>query len=236
MTIQFHHEIEKLQGDLLGLSTIVEENTKKALKAFETRDLELAEEVIQKDFEIDNREVELEEECLKLLALYQPVAIDLRFIIAALKINNDLERVGDLGGNIAKRVKIYAKYPDIQSPFDLEKMAQSSFALLHKSLDSFIKFDAAMAQDVRINDDEVDTYNEEAQQLISRAMREEPGKEEGFLQLIWVAKHLERVADHATNIAEDIIYMLRGQIVRHQNEPDIEGTGESSAGKETKSE
>lgn len=220
MTIQFHHEIDKLQKDLLSLSSVVEENTRKALKAFETRDVDLAEEVIRKDQEIDKLEVELEEECLKLLALYQPVAVDLRFIVAALKINNDLERVGDLGSNIAKRVKTYAKYPDIQSPFDLQKMAQSSFALLHESLDAFIKFDISLAQNVRLSDDEVDTYNDEAQHLIGESMRKAPGKEEGFLQLVWVAKHLERVADHATNIAEDIIYMLRGQIVRHQGAPD----------------
>jgi len=225
MTIHFQNEIEKLQKDLLNLSAVVEENTRKGLRAFENRDTDLAAEVIQKDHEIDQMEVDLEEECLKLLALYQPVAIDLRFIIAALKINNDLERVGDLGANIAKRVKNFSKYPDIESPFDLQKMAQSSFSLLHKSLDAFVNFDVDTAQDVRVNDNEVDTYNEEAQHQISEAIKKTPEKEEGYIQLIWVAKHLERVADHATNIAEDIIYMLRGQIVRHKSKSS-EGDGD----------
>lgn len=219
MTVHFHHEVEKLHDNLLHLSAVVEENIHNGIRAFETRDTSAAEAVIEKDNQIDQMEVELEEECLKLLALYQPVAIDLRCIVAAMKINNDLERVGDLATNIAKRVKTYAQYPDIESPFDLEQMAQSATDLLRRSLDAFVNLDIKIAEEIRVKDDDVDAYNDQAQQVISDAIKREPQKEDGYIQLVWVAKHLERVADHATNIAEDIIYMLQGKIVRHTGKP-----------------
>lgn len=215
MSMHLQYEIDRLERRVLELGALVEENINKAVRALEKRDVKMAREVIKGDNEVDEMEVELEEECLKLLALYQPVAVDLRFIIAALKINNDLERVGDLATNIAKCVEPYSAYPEIVLPVDIHEMAQIALALLRKSLDAFVKLDTKLAHDVRQDDREVDSYNREAEKLVSEAIKKHPDKEEGYLQLILVARHIERLGDHATNIAEDIIYMLEGEIVRH---------------------
>lgn len=213
--MHLHHEIDRLERRLLELGALVEENIGDAVSAFEKRDIDSARRVIDTDNRVDRMEVEVEEECLKLLALYQPVAVDLRFIIAALKINNDLERVGDQAVGIAKRVETFAKYPEIALPVDLHRMAGKALNLLRQSLDAFVRLDTRLAHDVRQSDKEVDAYNREAEATVNRYIKQHPDKEEGYLQFMLVARGIERVGDHATNIAEDIIYMLEGEIVRH---------------------
>ncbi|MFO7822146.1 MAG: phosphate signaling complex protein PhoU [Lentisphaeria bacterium] len=216
MLTHLHKEIDRLENRVLELGAVVEENINKAVRAFEGRDIEVARQVIESDKEVDEMEVELEEECLKMLALYQPVAVDLRVIISALKINNDLERVGDLAANIAKCTEPYAEYPAITPPVDIHAMAQKALALLRSSLDAFVQLDMDLAYKVRQQDNEVDAYDREVEIRVKEAIKKQPEYDEGYLQIIWVGRHIERVADHATNIAEDIIYMLKGEIVRHK--------------------
>jgi phosphate transport system protein len=211
-------EIESLKKLILGLSATVEDNVYKAVQALTDRSSAIAEEVIKSDLRIDETEVAIEEECLKVLALHQPVAIDLRFIIAIMKINNDLERMGDLAVNIAERAMFLAtrEKPDI--PLDLPLMAEKTKAMMKKSLDSLMKQDARLAYEVLAADDEIDAMNREMYGEIQDAIRRRPDQLESFIHLLSCSRHLERIADHATNIAEDVIYMIEGTIVRHRAE------------------
>jgi len=163
-------------------------------------------------------EVDVEEECLKILALYQPVAIDLRFIITALKINNDLERIGDLAVNIAERSEFLARQPEVHVPLDLEKMTEKTQSMLTKSLDALVNMDCDLAHQVCAADDEVDAMNRQMYLTVQDGIRQHPEQLESLIHLLSASRHLERIADHATNIAEDVIYMAEGQIVRHRAE------------------
>ena len=218
MRTHLHKEIDRLENRVLELGALVEENINKAVRAFEARDIDVARQLIEADNEVDEMEVELEEECLKMLALYQPVAVDLRVVIAALKINNDLERVGDLAANIAECTEAYAEYPAITPPVDIHAMSQKALALLRTSLDAFVQLDTGLAYKIRKLDNEIDVYDRDVEKRVQEAIKKQPEYDEGYLQIIWVAHHIERVADHATNIAEDIIYMLKGEIVRHKED------------------
>jgi phosphate transport system protein len=213
-------EIEKLKKSILLLSAHVERNVHDAVKAIEERDEKLARKVIDSDLEIDTMEVEIEEEALKLLALYQPVANVLRFIISVIKINNDLERIGDLAANISKRAVFLATHERVNIPFDFTAMARKALAMLKKSIDCLMNPDAklAFAYQVCEEDDTVDDLNRRAFSEIKKAIQNDPANINGFMQLNSVARSIERIADHATNIAEDIIYMLEGEIVRHHPE------------------
>jgi phosphate transport system protein len=163
-------------------------------------------------------EVELEEECLKVLALHQPVAIDLRFIIAVLKINNDLERIGDLAANISERTVALAESDRIDPPFDFTAMAASTQQMLKGSLDCLVQMDTALAQHVLDLDDEVDAMHSRNFQLIKDQIRRHPENLESLTHYLTVSRHLERIADLATNIAEDVYYMIEGEIVRHTSD------------------
>jgi phosphate transport system protein len=178
----------------------------------------LAEKVIAGDDQIDRMEVELEEECLKILALHQPVAIDLRFIVAVLKINNDLERIGDLAANIAERTVALADSGRIDPPFDFTGMAASTRQMLKGSLDCLVKMDTVLAQHVLDLDDEVDAMHSHNFQLIKEQIRSHPDHLESLTHYLTVSRHLERIADLATNIAEDVYYMIEGEIVRHTSD------------------
>jgi phosphate transport system protein len=215
MTKHFDRELEKLKKKILSLGALVEERVYLAIKAIEDRDPDLAEKIIRSDHEIDETEVEIEEECLKILALYQPVAIDLRFIIAVIKINNDLERIGDEAVNIAERIQSMAKYPNISFHFDYTEMAEIAAAMLKQSLDALVNLDIDTAFRVITMDDEVDNIQSNAYKQIKQAMREHPKEMTFLLNLYLISRHLERVADHATNIAEEVIYLIEGEIVRH---------------------
>lgn len=216
MQQHLHREIEKLKSMLLSLGTDVEENVYKAVKALDERDGTLADEVIGADGQVDRFEVYLEEECLKILALHQPVAIDLRFVIAVLKINNDLERIGDLAVNIAERAKFLASRDAMDVPFDFMSMADKTRAMLKRALDALVNMDPRMARDVCAADDEVDALNREMYGRIQSSMQQHPDRIDGLIHYLGVSRYLERIADHATNLAEDVIYMVDGDIVRHR--------------------
>jgi phosphate transport system protein len=186
-----------------------------AIRAIESRDAGIAREIIDRDFEIDEVEVEVEEECLKILALHQPVAVDLRFITAVIKINSDLERIGDEAVNIAQRVRTIAKRPKLDIPFDYSEMTEKTASMLKMSLDALVNLDLDLAVQVCVLDDEVDAFEEQAYNAIKQAIKDNPGRVAYLTNLFLISRHLERIADHATNIAEDVIYMIEGEIVRH---------------------
>jgi phosphate transport system protein len=216
MTKHFERELDWLKKELLELSALVEENVVKSIQSLKNRDERLARDVINSDDVVDHSEVALEEQCLKILALHQPVAGDLRFIISALKINNELERVADLAVNIAERSLVIMRQKIIDAPFDYTHMAQKSRAMLTRAIDSLIKMDTALAQEVCQADDEVDELNRDVYTQVYRLIKEQPDNVEILINYVSVSRHLERIADYATNIAEDVIYMVEGRIIRHQ--------------------
>ena len=218
MTYLLHKEIEKLKQHILTLVAEVEENVSMSVNALINYNSELAEKVINIDSKIDQMEVELEEECLKILALHQPVANDLRFIIAVLKINNDLERISDLAVNIAERAEFFVTRKRIDIPFDFSVMAQKSQDMLRKSIDALVTLNTDIAYEVCKADDEVDGLNREFYDIVKTVIRKNPEYIEEMTHYLGVSRHLERIADHATNIAEDVIYMIDGNIVRHHVE------------------
>lgn len=217
MTKHIQRQVDVLKQKILYVGTLVEEAIAKAIAALINRDAKLAEKVIEADNVIDRMEVEVEEECLKILALYQPVAADLRFVVAVLKINNDLERMGDLAQNIAKRAIFLAKTDPIDMPIDFRSMAAKAQTMVKQSLDALVNSDSTLARLVRSEDDEVDQARQSFREQIMERIRQRPERVEYLLKLNSVSKHLERLADMATNVAEDVIYMVEGEIVRHQH-------------------
>jgi len=217
MAVHLHREIEKLKMMILNLGAFVEQSVHGAIEAVLRRNLELANRVIQEDNEIDELEIEVEEECLKLLALYQPVATDLRFVVAVLKINSDIERVGDLAVNLAERALFLCGREQIGIPFDFADMCTKALAMLRQSLDALLKMDADMAHKVRASDDEVDDINRQMYRKVGEAVRKTPEHVDILLCYLSASRHLERIADYATNIAEDVVYLIEGQIVRHKS-------------------
>jgi phosphate transport system protein len=209
-------EISKLNKHLLSLSAAVEEQLSAAVQSVSMRDVAQANFVIQGDTNIDQREVDIEEQCLQLLALYQPVATDLRFIMAVFKINSDLERIGDLAVDIAERAVALAEHPQVSHFFDFEDMASFTQEMLRSSLDALITLDVELAQRVCRADDEVDRLHRDMYGLIEHAIRHDPQNIQLYIMYLGISRHLERIADHATNIAEDVIYMAEGEIVRHK--------------------
>jgi phosphate transport system protein len=215
MPMLLQKELEKLKKQILSLGAMVEEQFNMAIKAVETKDHDMAVRVIDSDHNIDEIEVEVEEECLKVLALHQPVAVDLRFIVAVIKINNDLERIGDEAVNIAERVAYIASRPNVPVRFDYRLMAEKTKAMVNRSLDSLVNLDVELAYQVRLQDDEVDKINREIYEQIREVIREYPDRGGYLINLFSISRHLERIADHATNIAEEVIYMVEGVIKRH---------------------
>ena len=218
MTNRLHKEIELLNKHILMLVAEVEENVLISMNSFQNRDLKLVKKVIAQDHQIDQMEVQLEEECLKILALYQPVANDLRFIIAVMKVNNDLERISDLAVNIAERAEFLATREPINLSFDFVLMADKVQEMLRKSINALVTLDVKSAYDVCAADDEVDDLNREMYNTIENSVRKNPENIKELLHYLGISRHLERIADLATNIAEDIIYMIGGDIVRHHVE------------------
>ncbi|AEB10457.1 phosphate signaling complex protein PhoU [Desulfobacca acetoxidans] len=218
MTRTLELEINFLKKKILSVCTIVEENVRDAVKALVKRDTDLAAKVIDADEEIDALEVEIEEECLKTLALHQPVARDLRFIIAVFNINNDLERIGDLAVNIAERAMSLASCANIDIPFDYTSMAEKVLLMVKKSLDALVQMNPELGREVCEEDDEVDVMNREAYSKVQERIRLYPERVDCLIQLPAISSELERIADHATNIAEEVIYLAKGEIVRHKIE------------------
>jgi len=207
--------LDDLKRKILSLSTLVEENLKRSVDSLENRDAVLATQCIGMDVQVDQREVDVEEECLKMLALYQPVATDMRFIVAILKLNNDLERIGDLAVNIAERAVVLASLPPVKFDFDFHAMFAKAHGMFKSSLDALVNLDVKLAWEVSATDDEVDAMNREVYEKVKDAILKDPSTIDVMIHLLSISRQLERVGDHATNIAEDVIYMVEGQIVRH---------------------
>lgn len=217
MTKHFQNEIEKLKKKILHLTAVVEQSLRMAVTAVTENDTTLASKVIDGDEDVDAHEVEVEEECLKILALHQPVAVDLRYVIAVLKINSDIERIGDLAVNIAERARDLAPIrANNKMPFDLASMCTLTQRMVKDSVDSLVQSDPATARKVMNDDNEIDDRHRQAFQTVTEQIKAQPDKVAYFLNLLSVSRYLERIADHATNIAEDVIYMVEGEIVRHQ--------------------
>lgn len=217
MSIHLEREIQKLKRQLLSLSALVDEQLQASVQAVVERDEELAAEVRERDGEVDRLEVEVEEECLKILALHQPVAIDLRFIISVLKINNDLERIGDLAVNVARKTLAFEGLLLAELPFELQDMSRKVQTMLRDSIDALVNFDASLASEVCARDNEVDSMKRTVRQAVEKAVCLHPEQAKPLLRLAAVTRNLERIADLATNIAEDAIYMIEGKIVRHMD-------------------
>jgi phosphate transport system protein len=217
MTKHFIRELEKTKKMILTLGAMAEERLHLAIKAIRKKDASIAQKIIMSDYELDEMEVDIEEECLKILALYQPVAIDLRFLIAMIKINNDLERIGDEAVNIAQRVGIIAKRDQPQTTFDYSVMAEKTEKMLKMSLDALVNMDTDIAFKVSILDDEVDTIKDKVYDHVKNAIDFHMDRGGYLINLLLISRHLERIADHATNIAEEVIYMVEGEIIRHGN-------------------
>jgi phosphate transport system protein len=215
MSAHFQREIGKLKQQVLSLCTMVEGQVEKAVRAVQLRDEELAAEVERLDQETDLREIEVEEECLKTLALYQPVAVDLRFVVSTLKINHDLERIGDLAVNIARKVNGLLIDPSAVLGHDLGLMCEKTQILLRDAIDSLVHMNAVAAAEISVRDDEIDAMKATIRREIESEIRQRPEKVASLLKLLAVSRNLERIADLATSIAEDVVYLVEGRIMRH---------------------
>jgi phosphate transport system protein len=216
MSKHLQRDLDDLQRDLLRLASLVEAAVYQAIRALRDRDAALARAVIAGDAQIDQEENHIDEECLKVLALHQPVAGDLRRIVAVMMITTDLERMGDLAEEIAERALRLAAPPPFAIPHKLQLMADLTTAMVRRSLDAFVNLNTTEAEAVLRMDDEVDRCNEEIIAEIVAAMKSSPALIEPGLSLFSAVRHLERIADHATNIAEDVVYLVEGEIVRHR--------------------
>lgn len=214
----WQREIENLKKLILSLGAIVEEQIQRAMLSLERRDTELADEVISRDREVDSLEILIEEECLKILALYQPVAKELRFVIAVLKMNNDLERMGDLASNIAKRVRYLSKKEKIDLIGEFRDVSDKVQIMVKKSLDALVNTDVALAREVLAADDEVDRLTKQMLKRTINAIEKDSDRTKEYFSIRSISKNLERIADSATNIAEDVVYLCSGEIIRHQSE------------------
>jgi phosphate transport system protein len=215
MSKHLQRDLDNLQRDLFTLAASVEEAIHKAILALQNREVRQARQVISGDSQIDQEENHIEEECLKILALHQPVAVDLRRIAAALKINSDLERMGDLAEDIAERALHLARLHTIAIPVKLQRMTDLTTTMVRQSLDAFVNLDADEARRVCRLDDEVDLLNNDIIQELIEMMKKSPEMVEPGLSLFSATRHLERIADHATNIAEDVVYLVKGTIILH---------------------
>ncbi len=215
MSKHLERDLDNLKQRLLEVGSMVEEATNKAIAALMSLRADLAAEVIASDSTIDASEVRTEEEGLKILALHQPVAADLRFVITALKINNDLERMGDLAVNIAERAGYLAERPPLGVPLDFNRMMEVVQQMVRTALDAQVTLDAALARTVVLMDDEVDTIHREMFQSLQQRMQQDPDVVERAVAYLSASRDLERIADLATNIAEDVVFMVDGEVVRH---------------------
>ena len=218
MSAHMQTEIAKLKRKVLSLSALVENRIHQAVKSLHARDGQLAREVIDGDWEIDELEVEVEEECLKILALHQPVAGDLRFIAALFKINSDLERIGDLAVNIARKAIPFAGQTEFRFPFDMLALSRQTESMLRDSLDCLVSLDADLARQICARDQEINRMKRAFRDQVEDQIRQHPHQLSLLLKLLGAVRNLERVADLATNIAEDVVYLVEGTIIRHQGE------------------
>jgi len=215
METHFHQELKKLKENLLKMAGLAEQAISNAIAALVQRDSALAEKTIKEDEKINELELLIDDQCLKLLALHQPMAADLRFITSAMRINTELERIGDQAANIAQRAILLNQEPQLKPYIDIPRMAQISQSMVKDVLDAFVKGDADLARRVCERDDEVDGLNDQVFRELLTYMMADPKTITRAAHLIIVSRCLERIADHATNIAEGVIFMVKGLVIKH---------------------
>jgi len=215
MTRHFHDELDALKQTLLAMGGLVEEQIRRAMQALLERDDVMAQDVIDRDRQVNTYDVEVDEQCVNLLALHQPAASDLRFITTAMKIVTDLERIGDQAVNIAQRALELNREPQLKPYIDLPRMADRAQRMVKESLDAFVAGDTALARQVCAADAEVDALKEQIFRELLTFMMEDPRTVSRAIRVILISRFMERVADHATNIAEMVIYLVEGKMVRH---------------------
>ena len=213
----FQDELEQLKRRLLEMGGLAEDRVRAALEGLVTRDMAIIERVLAGDRPINQLHIEIDNRCFTLLALYQPMAVDLRAIVSAVKINTDLERVGDLAINIAEAVTRYLRHPPVKELIDIPRMARIAQTMLRDALDAYVRRDTAMAQAILDQDDELDGLKTQVFRELLTYMLQDPSKIEPALDLILISRHLERIGDHATNVAEDVIFMVLARDVRHHS-------------------
>lgn len=218
MPVHLLRDLDGLKRDLLDLGAMVEDAVGRAILALVDRRPDVAEEVRRGDRAIDAKEVRLESECLKLLALHQPVAADLRYVVAVMKVNNDLERMGDLAGNIAERAVALAGAP-LEVPAEITEMADLAKAMVRGCLEAVVELDTDLARRVLGDDEEVDRRHQRVFEILEGRMRRDPETIGTSIQLLSVSRYLERLADLATNVAEDVVFMVEGEVIRHRPPP-----------------
>jgi phosphate transport system protein len=214
----FQEELEHLKARLLEMGGLAEDRVRSAIRAIVERDVELVERVLSGDQPINQLHIEIDSRCFKMLALYQPMAVDLRAIVACVKINTDLERVGDLAINIAEAGRRYLRHAPVKELIDIPRMADIAHGMLRDALDSYVKRDTALARDVLNQDDALDALKTQVFRELLTYMLQDPHTIEPSLDLILISRHLERIGDHATNIAEDVIFMVSARDVRHHSD------------------
>ena len=215
MQRHFHEELDALKQTLLAMGGLVEDQIRRAMRALLERDDVIAQDVIDRDRQVNTYDVEVDEQCVNLLALHQPAAGDLRFITTAMKIVTDLERIGDQAVNIAQRVLELNREPQLKPYIDLPRMAEKAQRMVKESLDAFVARDTALARQVCGEDAEVDALKEQIFRELLTFMMEDPRTIPRAIRVILISRFMERVADHATNIAEMVVYLVEGKMVRH---------------------
>ncbi|MEZ5294149.1 MAG: phosphate signaling complex protein PhoU [Vicinamibacterales bacterium] len=220
----FQEELGTLQERLLAMGGFAEERVREAVHALVSRDAALAEQVLTGDEPINELHIEIDDRCFKLLALHQPMAADLRTIVAAVKINTDLERVGDLAVNIAEAAKRYLLHAPVKPLIDLPRMGEIAQRMLRDALDAFVRRDTALAEAVLAADDELDALKSQIFRELLTYMTRDQATIEPALDLVLVSRHLERIGDHATNIAEDVIFLVSARDVRHSGSASIDAS------------
>lgn len=218
MSKHLQRDLEALEQRLLELSAMVEQMAHRACHALRDMDLAAVAEMMRDEDVVNRREVGIEDECLKILALHQPVAVDLRRVATVMKINGDLERIADLAVNIGRRTQSLARFPEFEMPDDLDKMAMIAISMVRDALAAFVNLDADAARAVCIRDDEVDDLNRDVIAGLRNLIAEHRGEIEPALYFFSASRHVERIGDHATNIAEDVIYLVEGEITRHRHD------------------
>jgi len=214
----FEEELQALKRRLLNMGALVEERVHQAIQALIERRPETTERIVAGDQEVNDLQIEIDDRCLKLLALQQPMASDLRLITAAMKINSDLERIGDQAVNIAENATKVLAHPPLKPLLDLPRMAEIAERMTRDSLDAFVRRDSELARNILARDDEVDQLKDQVFRVLLTYMMADPATIERALSLILVSRNLERIADHATNIAEDVIFLVEAKDVRHHHE------------------
>ncbi len=211
----FQEELEELKSRLLEMGGLAEDRVRRSVYGLGERDAAEIEHVLAGDEPINELHIEIDNRCFKMLALHQPVAADLRAIVAAVKINTDLERVGDLAVNIAEAARRYTMHPPVKKLIDIPRMAEIAQVMLRDALDAFVRRDTVLAQHVLNEDDELDALKTQVFRELLTYMLQDPATIEPSLDLILISRHLERIGDHATNVAEDVIFMVSAKDVRH---------------------